>query len=282
MAPLDQLLDLARERESLCALQIPLGFPNRRDLAAQARRTYLFHTKVRLRLEEGLAASIQYLVVHYVLSAVSEETHEETISIAVNASTLAPTPRLLPLFLGSASDQADVRLVPDRAAGTAPTRWKEAYRAAGREAARVAAGRIEALASAMDRRRGRDRDRLHAYFEGLAAEVRSRGNRRRSLDQEDVAQRLATVRRELERKVADLELRYALKATLRPVAAAVIRSPALQSTYHLQWKKETRELPVVWTPLTGDFEPMACDLCGSGGYEFTIGEDLRPHCHDCG
>ena len=140
----------------------------------------------------------------------------------------------------------------------------------------------------MSRRRDRDAERLHAYFEALAREAtdRKRGGRGAA----PAAERARTIATECERKIRDLGPRYTLRVVLRPLAAIRLSMPVVRGAYHFQRRTAERIVPVIWNPLLQSCEELACDACGTGGFEFNLevgGNEDAPdrgmalRCGDC-
>jgi hypothetical protein len=273
---LEQVLAFARGYGDVCSVGIALPAPIWRDLAREARTSYRFETKVRIRFAETTQSVHTYSLFHFGLSALSEESHEEIIAVAVDEATLVPVGGL-----AGALDAHEDRFTPARAGDAArpPADYSGILTAGCREAEREARKRLGAFVATMERRRGRDAERLHTYFASLAQELS--GGSRRERSTAAIAERLATIRREYERKVFDLGHRYRLRARLTPVAVARVSMQVLRGTYQFQWRTAERRLAVVWNPVLEALEPIGCDACGAGEWTLTVGTDLVIHCSAC-
>ncbi len=276
-ADLDKLLDLLRGDCSVVRVRVNLPWPHARSLAQEVSSTFRFHTRIRMTYRETQASHARYLFVHYALNAVSEETYERLIPVVINLSTLSPV-------AGLAAQLTDTRLFTYREGGRGgaggPT-LKAVCGALNHEASRVALDQLNQFVGRVERRRKRDAKQLHGYYEALAQEVRRRKGRGRQLTAARVDAKLQSIRSEYERKIRDLDVRYALRVHLRPAAAVQMDLPVLRGTYHLQWRRAERTLPVTWNPLLRALEPVACDGCGRGCREMTIDDQLRVRCRDC-
>lgn len=276
-ADLEQLLDLLREDCSIIRMRGKMSWPHSRDLGSEAGNTFRFHTKVRMAYGGTSPSHASYLLVYYALNAVSEEVYEGLVASMVNQSTLSPVP-------GLATHLEDAKLFSYRESGTGMSGGRsltDVCKAAHAEASRLAAGRLGRFVSRLERRRKRDAERLHTYYEALTQETRRRKGRGRQRGSVRTEDRLEAIRDEYERKIRDLDVRYALRIRLRPVAAVRVDIPALRGTYHLQWRRAERSLPITWNLPLQAFEPIACDGCGAGGMEMAIDEQLRIRCSDC-
>ncbi len=275
-ADLEKLLDLLRSDSSVIRLRGQLPWPHARTLAHEASTTLRFRTRARITYGETQASPASYLLAHYVMSAVSEESYEKLVTALVNQSTLAPVPALGPQV-------DDARLFAARpgglAAGGHP--WPALCAALHREASRGALIHLRPFVARLERRRARDAERLHEYYEGLAEELARRKGRGRQLSPARREEKLAAIRAEYERKIRDLDPRYALRAGLRPVAVAQVEMPVLRGAYHLRWRTAERTLPITWNPLLRSLEPIPCDDCGQGSLELTVDDRLRVRCDAC-
>ena len=276
-AELERLIDLACTTGSVLCLRAESSSPAQRDLTAEARRRLTFDTKGPVSFGATVRAAVSYLRVHYSFAAASEDTREGLLAVVINESTLAPVP-----LMSAALDavQADVKpggLDP----GTGARPLAEVLEAAHREAGRSAVAQLQAFLGSMERRRRRDAERLHQYYGSLAAEAaEARGGRRRHAA-DAVADRLAAIGAEFERKLRDLELRYAVRVRLRPAAVERVTVPALMVACTLRWKRAERRFEVVWNPLLHVIEPLACDSCGAGGHSLQVTENLQIRCAAC-
>jgi hypothetical protein len=124
-------------------------------------------------------------------------------------------------------------------------------------------------------------ERLHSYFESMAQELSTRKPRGRTPGKTTVEDKLHSIRAELDRKIHDLDLRYALRISVRPAAVERMILPVLVAACHVRWKTAEREVPIVFNPALHALEPLACDDCGVAMREVQVGDDLRLCCSDC-
>lgn len=274
---LEQLLDLGKLRGSIVCFRLEIAPPAMRDLAADARRSLRFHAKGPIGFGSSIRSFASYLRLHYVYEAVSEESREGLCSFAVNESTLAA----LPADFIPAGDPSLILRPGGVEAGPGAQRVERVLQAAHREACRESLRHLAAFLASLDRRRARDRDRLHAYYESLAEEIHLRKGRGRPPGEARVEERMAALRAEFDRKIRDLDVRYAVRVRVRPAAIERITMPILQCACDLRWKRAERAVPVVWNPILHDIEPLACDGCGAAGKEMFVSEDLAIRCDDC-
>jgi hypothetical protein len=280
----DTILGLALGDGIVSTLRLELPATTRRDLAAEAARTFLFHSRARIRFGDSEPSHAGFLVAHFGLTATSEEVHESLLCVVIDETTRAPVPALVPLLLEQIAAPGRTRPVPVEGASRVPAAWEAAQRAA----VRASAERVQPFLAAMSRRRDRDAERLHAYFEALAREATDR--KRGGKGAAPAAERVRAIATEYERKIRDLGPRYTLRVVLRPLTAIRLSLPVVRGAYHFQWRNAERVVPVIWNPLLQSCEELACDACGAGGFEFNVevgGPEDRPdrgmplRCGDC-
>ncbi|MBU1698607.1 MAG: hypothetical protein KJ970_06965 [Candidatus Eisenbacteria bacterium] len=275
-ADLEMLLDLVRTQCSAVRIRGDLPWPRPRSLANEAQEAFRFRTRVQMTLRETQPSHANYLLVHYLLNAVSEETYESLIATMVNQATLSPVGELIQQI-------GDPQVFVPRRGGDlmGGGTLKEVAQALQREASRMVHRRLDPFRESLDRRRNRDAQRLHGYYEALAQEVCRRKTRGRKLSATQVDAKLESIRGEYDRKVRDLDMRYALRVRLKPAAVMQVDMPVLRATYDLRYRREERILPITWNSLLGRLESIPCDECGKGSLEMTIDDRLRVLCLEC-
>lgn len=276
-AELERLIEMARETGSVLCLRADVPSPGQRDLTAESQRRLRFDTRGPVTFGASTRSSTSYLRIHYALAAASEDTREVFFAVVINETTLAPVPHLSGKLDALGRDLRPGGLSP----GVGSRPLAEVFEAAHREASRLALEHLGPFLASMERRRLRDSDRLRQYYEALSAEVSETRGRGRRLAPEAAADRLAAIRAEFERKLRDLDLRYAVRVRLRPSAVERITVPSLTAPCTLRWKRAERQFAVVWNPVLHEIEPLACDACGAGSQSLHVGEDLRTRCPGC-
>ena len=277
-AALERLIERTREAGSVLCLRTEVSSPGARDLASEARRHLRFETKGPVAFGATARSAVSYLRVHYSLAAASEDTREALFAVVINETTLAPVTHLSARLDALGGDVRPGGLNPGVGARAAA----EILEAAHREARRSALEQLGPFLQAMDRRRHRAAERLREYYESLAAEAAAaKGRRHQPTSQEAAADRLGAIRTEYERKLRDLDLRYAVRVRLRPAAVERLTVPSLTAPCILRWKRTERQLIVVWNAVLHEIEPLACDACGAATQVMHVGENLRVLCSGC-
>jgi hypothetical protein len=131
---------------------------------------------------------------------------------------------------------------------------------------------LEKWSAKLRRARERDEDRLKSYYGTISAEITNKITSK-GLDGENKEKELARIEatnRELERKLADITERYALKVSAELYSAIVLHLPTIHITCSLQRKKAKRDINIVWNPFTKVLEPIRCEVSGEPIYDFYL------------
>jgi hypothetical protein len=242
--------------------QIAEAYLKRGDLSDAVARAYTWlNTKVRLIDSQPTYIEYHTWWFHVVLA--SEDRWESRLAVTVNCPTAVEVEFPDPLGLWElvpGADESDGGVV--------------SYDAAAAAAQRRVTTMAATFLARLDARLQRDRKRLNDYYHALVREAHQRHQRARSAgapDQADDSDRAVTL--ELRRKLAELEERYAIDATLRPLVVIRTQLPALEVRLAVQRKQARRDLVVYWNPLTKAFDPIRCTQCGHGVYSVAFTND---------
>jgi hypothetical protein len=82
--------------------------------------------------------------------------------------------------------------------------------------------------------------------------------------------RIEATNRELERKLLDIQERYAMSVEASLHSAMIINLPTVHIQCELQRKKARRTVTVVWNPFSKIIEPLRCELSGEPVYDFYL------------
>jgi hypothetical protein len=219
--------------------------------------------------EETLAAYDTYV---FKYGATSEETEEGLVAATASALTCRAVPGLADALSGLARSEG-----APPAAG--PDGGGAAFEAASHLARREVELRLEPLVKSLGRRLARDERRLGRYYSALEEQVDARRTRASPEERED---RKAAVRRELERKLGELDSRYSVKVKLEAVCVSRAVLPVMKAPVTLVRRKVERRLFAVWNPALRAVEPLACEACLAPAPSFHLC-DAAAHvvCRDC-
>ncbi|OHB85953.1 MAG: hypothetical protein A2V98_03850 [Planctomycetes bacterium RBG_16_64_12] len=243
----------------------------RKDLDEGIARTFTWlNAKVRLR--EGRETRIEYHTWWFHGALASEDRWETSFAVSLNSASGVEVAIPDPLSLWELQPRP----------GPLPVIPSSYGRAAG-----IAKQRLLHLAAAfldrMDTRLHGDRKRLRDYYHALLRETDKKKTRdQASPDPEKVQARKRAVDLELRRKLSELDERYAIDATLLPVALVRTEVPVLVVDLSVFRKQADKMHRIYWNPLLKQFDPMACSRCGEGAFAVAFtNEGVEPLCSKC-
>jgi hypothetical protein len=157
------------------------------------------------------------------------------------------------------------------------------YRSAVRQAQREMKTMSSKFLDRMDARIERDRKRLRDYYRALLKETNEKQQRGTTkTDPAKAAEKKHVVKLELERKLLELDGRYAIEARLTPIMLVMLDLPTLEVELVVHRKKAKKMHTLIWNPLLKRFEPLACERCGRSIYSIAFSnDDVLPHCDAC-
>jgi hypothetical protein len=90
------------------------------------------------------------------------------------------------------------------------------------------------------------------------------------------------VQLELRRKLVELDERFAMEVTLRPIVLLRTTIPVLVVTLNVFRKQAQRSHSIVWNPLLKQFEPLRCSRCTRSVFTVAFAnETVAPLCITC-
>jgi hypothetical protein len=243
------------------AVQVSEAYLKRGDLGEAVAKSFTW-LNAKVRVGAGEPTRIKYQTWWFRVLLTSEDRWESQLATTVNPRAAVEVDFPDPLQLWE--------LKPSNGVLDFATSYETAVAAAERHIQTLAAG----FFGRMDARLERDRRRLSEYYNALRREADQKRQRARTTaapDQADDADRAVTL--ELRRKLAELEERYAIHATLRPLIVIQTELPVLEVRLVVHRKQATREYAIYWNPLTKSFDPIRCTACGRGAFSLAFSND---------
>lgn len=122
------------------------------------------------------------------------------------------------------------------------------------------------------RARTRDEERLKSYYNTISSEIYRKIELKGLLgeDKEKELSRIEATNKELERKLLDVQERYAMSVEAWLHSAMIIHLPTVHIQCSLQRKKAKRIITAVWNPFTKIIEPLRCEVSGEPVYNFYL------------
>jgi hypothetical protein len=218
------------------------------------------------RLQDVAAAWTRYLVMDFRASAVSDDKRDLVVRLGINLAT-ASLPDAVVKALGSTlghllGDEGEAER-PSAPQAAPPPLWDHARLEA--LVKRALPPRLQAalnpFVQGMQRRLGRDQDRLYRYHNDLYHEAMRRlvalpeGDPKRTREE----QRAAAIRREYRAKLDDLERQYATRVTVDWVQTLELVMPVHRFTVQIRRRKADRMISLDWNTVARRLEPPVCE-----------------------
>jgi hypothetical protein len=230
------------------------------------------------RALDAVERCLSYALFNFKYTAVSDEKKEGLITAIVNEHTLAAVSEMA-AYLGwaAATEKSHHAELPSQP-------FQNVYQAACRSVEAAIRRELADFSKSLNRRLQRDVARLIDYYENLIIEIRRKIARRNleGKEREDEESRIRATETELHRKIVDQREKYALKISVEPINFMRIFMPVMAVNFEVRFRKAAREIPLIWNPLTKDFEAQNCRGCATGLYHFYVCEEnLHTVCADC-
>jgi hypothetical protein len=242
----------------LGAVQLTEAYLKRGDLGDAVARSFTW-LNAKVRIGAGEPTRIDYHTWWFHVLLASEDRWETQLAATINAQTAVEVDFPVPLQLWE--------LQPFSGDVDADASYSAAVTAVERRIPSLAEGFL----ARMDARLERDRKRLTDYYNALRREANQKRQRARTAvapEQADAADRAVTL--ELRRMLAELEERYAIDATVRPLIMVQTKLPVLMVPLAVHRKQSVRQHAIYWNPLTKAFEPIRCTACGREAYSLAF------------
>jgi hypothetical protein len=243
----------------------------RKELDEGIRRAFTWlNAKVTMRGAREIA--VEYHTWWFYGTISSEERWETQLDVSLNATSGCQVEMPSPLRLWELETRPGNAAVPQ-------STYARAVFFAGRRLIQLAS----AFLTRMDTRLERDRKRLHDYYGALLRETgRAKTRRQVVADPEQIAARKRAVELELRRKLAELDERYAMEASIEPVVLVRTEVRVLAVDLHVFRKLARRDHTVYWNPLIKRFEPIACSRCNEATFAVAFtNQSVEPLCPAC-
>lgn len=214
------------------------------------------------RLLRVTPAWTRYLILDFHYAAVSDDKRDGVLRLGVNQATGALPDAVLeavaPWLEGDAVDPD----APDVA--ELPPTWHR-QRVLDLVACALPARLDTALApfvKGLQRRLGREQDRLYDYHDDLYREASRRAAGLAETDPVRLreALRIAAIAREYQAKLDDLARQYAMRVTVAWTQTLVLEMPVQRFEVQIRRRKAERTIRLDWNPLARRLEPPVCEF----------------------
>ncbi len=220
-----------------------------------------------IRFIEAKPEITRYIWCHVAYTAEADEKRIGMVSFIINELT-----GVTPVEIGSALFWEADRIPVDNQQPQAVMPVESLSSLIEKTSAKLIGAELENWHSKLRRARARDEERLKAYYGTISSEIGSKIESRRLMgeDKDKELARKSATNRELERKLLDLQERYALSVEASLHSAMVLHLPTIHIHCELVRKKAKRIVIAVWNPFTKILEPLRCELSGEPVYDFYL------------
>lgn len=220
-----------------------------------------------LRLLEAKPETTRYLWCHVAYTAEADEKRVGLVSFIINEAT-----KVTPIYLGDALLWKSDQLPIANPEAISAQSLQDLTPLIERTAAQQVKANLANWQMKLGRAKARDEERLKTYYGTMGQEIQKRMRSRHleGEDQERELARLTATNQELDRKLADLQERYALKVDALLYSVLVIELPTVHLKCELVRKQIKRTITAVWNPFTKAIEPLCCERTGVPVEEFYL------------
>jgi hypothetical protein len=230
------------------------------------------------RAWDAIERRLSYALFNFKYTAVSDEKKEGLVTAIINEHTLADVSAMVTyLEWAEAAERSHHAELPRQS-------FQAIYQAACRSVESAIHRELAEFRKSLNRRLQRDIARLAEYYESLIIEIRRKIARRQleGKEREDEESRIRATEMELQRKIVDQREKYAMKINVEPISLLRIFMPVMAVNFEVRFRKAVREIPLIWNPVTKDFEMVNCQSCATGLFHFFVCEEkLHTVCADC-
>ncbi|WP_017653116.1 hypothetical protein [Fortiea contorta] len=224
-----------------------------------------------IRFVEAKPSITRYILCNVAYTANADEKRIGLVSFIINELT-----GVTPVEIGDALFWESDRISIDNQETPLFIPIEELLKLIEHQSAILIEKSLENWQAKLARARARDEDRLKNYYDTISSEIRNKivSKHLSGDDKDKEVARIEATNRELERKLLDVQERYAMSVEAWLHSAMIIHLPTVHIRCELQRKKAKRTVTAVWNPFTKIIEPLRCELSGVPVYDFYL-DDLE-------
>lgn len=231
------------------------------------------------RVQNKAKTLTEYLFITCYYLAQSDEQKEGLFHLIFNLDTGAHVPEMadgltsVPLdFLRKDKTLSWSEVQIDRIMG-----WIQ------RQAKESVMEQIGPFQQSMTRRFIRDVTNLEEYYRSLEQEMQA-SLQRTGLSAEliqDRTKKITLIPAELARKRDDLFKKYSIRTRIAPCSAMFIRTPAVKVLYRVSLGRKTKNISLLYNPVTKTMDPVVCEGCGTSTTRAWFCKQVHLLCQEC-
>jgi len=243
-------------------------------------------TNAAYRLKDTKKTTTSYLLLTCKAVAISDEKREDVLHLCINEGSgcvaEAMENRLIS-YVRSISNKDYMKA--EKIDATLPL--QKVAELAIKQLPVLVEKKFAPFLSAMERRMGRDLDRLHTYYSDLQREAAQRYvDKQNKKSGEEICDRerlkLSAIEREYPGKVEDLKRKFAITIETELIQLLRITMPVYRLCLTVMRKKGKRDIFIDWNPLSRKLELPACEACFSPLNSCLVcNENLHMLCSKC-
>ncbi len=235
------------------------------------------------RYQDQQIETVRYLVVPFLLGAVSDMKTERIVTVILNETTrTVPTGMendliaALPRTPFSSADFPIDDTPPSADAADALLLLKGIVR-------RQALQLFPEFLRSSERRMHRDLERLQEYYGAIAREIQTGLKKRGGGDggREKSESRMEATRVEYEKKIQDVRDKYAVEIQAEPLGALRLKTAAVVLRVRMQRRKQVMEIKMPINPLNGRLEAIPCASCHTPALNGFLCDGMHFLCPAC-
>lgn len=242
------------------------------------------------RIEKVMEERTRYLLLTFRITAVSDEKRDDILHLCINESNGAIVDELAVPILSYLRSLKDIPAVPEEIEDDGflvpwgGQKIRDFVKKALPEKVRM---RLAPFLSGMERRMGRDMDRLYTYHTNLRNEAACRlaDKKQKEKDEDELERehmRIVAIEREYQAKIADLQRKYAMIVEVDLIQVLRLNMPVYRFHLLIMRRKGTRHLHLDWNPISRRLEPLLCEKCLSSLKPYSVCDDnLHLLCPAC-
>ena len=223
-----------------------------------------------IRFVDAKPSTTRYILCNVAYTANAEEKRIGLVSFIINEIT-----GVTPVQIGDALFWESDRMDVDNQETPFSIPFDELLKLIEHQSGILIGKSLDNWQAKLTRARARDEERLKDYYNTISSGIRHKIELKNLIGDEldkELA-RIEATNRELDRKLLDIQERYAMSVEAWLHSAMIIHLPTVHIQCELQRKKTKRTVTIVWNPFTKIIEPLCCELSGEPVYDFYL-DDL--------
>jgi hypothetical protein len=267
---LNRLSDFLSQKGQISALGVKYdGYLKTTGFDKLITERFVAHNGL-VKFVEAKPETTAYILCNVAYTANAEEKRIGLVSFIINDLT-----GVTPVEIGDALFWESDRIALDDPNFQLSTSFEDLQQLIEKQSVKLIDQALENWQAKLNRAKVRDEDRLKAYYNTISLEIQRKIDTKglTGEDKEKELARIEATNKELERKLLDVQERYAMNVEAYLHSAMIIYLPTVHIQFSLQRKKAKRIVTAVWNPFTKIIEPLRCEVSGEPVYDFYLDDE---------